>query len=140
MRQSLRNLTLIASGAGLLIAIGAAPVLANQTDCNSDLNACGELFDHSVSNGTASSKAETFTVTGAKHKGIEVIQNYETHHTFGWTTDRSWTAGSAGDNVTAESATGSFTCSGGTYKFYSHHYSNDPQDEFITLQGEQFSC
>jgi len=133
----MRRIALTAFTAGLLIAIGV-PALAEQSYCNSDNHACATLTDQSVSGGTARSTAMTFTQSDTRKSGVEVIQNYETHHVFGWTTDNSWQSGSSGDRVASETAKGSFGCSGGTYKFYSRHYIGGSQ--FYELQTNQFSC
>ncbi len=147
MRGVLRRLVVACSALAILGSLGISSALASSINgtvpegpgdvyyCNDGVNGCAHLQDPHINGSIASSYAWTYTSYG-NSENLRVIQNYETHHWWGWTTDRSWDSGTHYTHVV--DAYGAFTCSGALYKFYSHHYVNGY--EFVTLQGNQFNC
>lgn len=137
MQGRTRKVILAALTAGLILAL-AGPSVAEQVYCNSDVDGCGTLNDEGIHHGKASDSARTFTINDKRRGGVEVILNRETHHALGWTTDQSWFGGSPSDNAAREKASGSFTCGGKAYKFYTRNYIGGKQ--FLELTTVQFTC
>ncbi|MGH9170504.1 MAG: hypothetical protein ACRD0Z_06490 [Acidimicrobiales bacterium] len=142
--MKLRNVAVIAAvglSTGFVLGVPGAFASSlsstkNVVHCISKDSVCGEQSNPPlIVNGQAFAWAATYMSDDA-NSVVRVIENYETHHWYGWTTDNSWDSGNhVAISVVQE---GVFNCSGGTYEFYARNYLKTHQ--VLTTGGTVFSC